>query len=228
MLRYIITIKKLNNIMINHLQNPPASVFPDKWRFDSSQDWEIFALDFGGCSTDDIVDKTLRALGFHISATRYFEEGSPRFINVIDLELTTKPAVVDNPGQVVTDSEEEVVKKKNKRTAKRKERLAKLCAPVKSPSSSCLESSLFLSPRFVPTLVPALVPATVPSLVPIPMPAPVPALVPTPLSRLRSFVVLSSGRLPAPATVFCRAFMLPLLMLGPLLFLRPLPLRTFK
>ena len=57
--RRIIAIKKLNNIMINRLQNPHASVFSDKWRFDSSQDWETLALDFGGCSTDDIADKTL-------------------------------------------------------------------------------------------------------------------------------------------------------------------------
>ena len=96
--RRIIAIKKLNNIMINCLQNPHASVFSDKWRFDSSQDLDILALDFGGCNTDDIADKTLRALGFHISATGYLEEGLPRFTDVTDLELTAELAVVDNPG----------------------------------------------------------------------------------------------------------------------------------
>ena len=36
MLRHIIAIKKLNNIMINCLQNPHANVLSDKWHFDSS------------------------------------------------------------------------------------------------------------------------------------------------------------------------------------------------
>ena len=64
-LRRIIAIKKLNNIMINHLQNSCASVLPDKWHFDLSQNWETLALDFGGCSTDDIADKTFWALGLY-------------------------------------------------------------------------------------------------------------------------------------------------------------------
>ena len=177
MSRRIIAIKKLNNIVINRLQNLRASILPAKWRFDSSEDWETLALDFGGCSIDDIADKTLQALSFHISATRYLEEGSPRFTDVTDLELTAKLAVVDNPGWVVTDSEEEVVKKKNKCTAKRKERLAKLCASVGSPLFFCPESSLFSTPRSIS--------------------APVPAL----FFRPGSPVVLSSGRLPTPAAV---------------------------
>ena len=57
--RRIIAIKKLNNIMINCLQNFRASVLPEMWRFDLSQDWETHFLDFGGCSPDDIADKTL-------------------------------------------------------------------------------------------------------------------------------------------------------------------------
>ena len=117
--RRIIAIKKLNNIMINCLQNPRTSVLPDKWHFDLSQNWEIFTLDFGGCSRDDIADKTLQALGFHIFATGYFKERSPRFTDITDLELIAEPAMIDNPGQDVTDSEEKVVKKKNKCTAKR-------------------------------------------------------------------------------------------------------------
>ena len=220
----IIAIKKLNNIMINCLQNPRASVLPDKWRFDSSQDWETLALDFGGCSTDDIADETFRALGFQISATGYLEEGFPRFTDVTDLELSAELAMVDNPGQVVTDSEEEVVKKKNKRAAKRKERLAKLHAPVGSPLSSRPESSILLSPRSVPALVLALVPTPMPALVPTLMPAPVPAFFSCP----GSFVVLSSDCLPALAAVSRRALMSPLPVLGPPLLLGPSPLRTFK
>ena len=180
-------------------------------------------MDFGGCSTDDIADKILRALGFHISAIGYLEEGSLRFTDVTNLELTAEPAVRDNPGQVVTDSGEKVVKK-NKRAAKRKERLVKLRALVGSPLSFCPESSLFLLPRSMPALVPAFVPAPVPALMPAPLLAPMP----TPFSRSGSFVVLSSGCVPAPATISCRALMSPFLVLGLSLPLGPSPLRTFK
>ena len=102
--------------MINCLQNPFASVLIDKWRFDLSQYSETLALDYGGFSMDDIADKTLRALGFHLFAIEYLEEGSSRFTDVTDLELTAEPAVVDNPSQVVTDLEKEVLKKKNKQS----------------------------------------------------------------------------------------------------------------
>ena len=218
--RRIIAIKKLNNIMINRLQNLRASVLPDKWRFDSSQDWETLTLDFRGCSTDDIADETLQALGFHISATGYFEEGSPRFTDVTDLELTAEPAVMNNPGQVVTDSEEKVVKKKNKCVAKRKKRLVKLCTLVGSLLSPCHKSSLLSSPHFISTLVPAFMPA--------PMPHFMPAPIPVPLSCPGSPVVLSSGRVPTPAAVSCQVYMSLLLVLGPPLLLGPSPLRTFK
>ena len=210
--------------MINYLQNARARVLPDKWHFDSSQDWKTLALDFGGCSMDDIVDKTLRALGLYISVTRYLKKGSLRFIDVTDLELTTESAVVDNPSQVVTDSEEEVVKKKNKCVVKRKEWLAKLHTPVRSPLSPCPVSSFLLMPCFLPALILALVPAPVLALVSASMPAPMPA----PFSCPGSPIILSSSCVPAPAAVSRRALMLPLPVLGRLLPLRPLPLRTFK
>ena len=70
-------------------------------------------MDYGSFSTDDIANETLQALGFHISAIRYLKERSPYFTDITDLQLTVKPAIVDNSGQVVMDSEEEVVKKKN-------------------------------------------------------------------------------------------------------------------
>ena len=181
---------------------------------------------------DDIADKILRALGFQISATGYLEEGSPHFIDVTDLVLTAESAVVDNLGQVVTDSEEEVVKKKNKRAAKRKERFAKLCAPIGSFSSPCPKSSFLLSPHSVPTPVHALMPAPMSTFVPAPVtalvPAPVSTPMPVPLSRPGSPVVLSSGCVPAPATVSHRTLMSQLPMLGPPLLLGPSPLRIFK
>ena len=124
------------------------------------------------------------------------------------------------------------MKKKNECAAKRKERLAKLCAPIGSFSSFRLESSLLLMPYSVPALVPALVPAPVPTpmpaFVPALVPAPVPTPVPAPVSRPRSPVVSLSGRVPAPAVVSRQALMLPLSVLGPPLPLGYSPLRTFK
>lgn len=147
--------------MINCFWNPRASVLPDKWRFDSSQDWETLALDFESFNTADLADETLRALGFHISVTGYLEKRSPRFTDVTDLEMTAKLAVVNKPGQVVTDSEEEVVKKKNEHTAKKKERLPKLHTLVGSTLSPCPKSSPFLLPCSMSTPVPAPMPAPV-------------------------------------------------------------------
>ena len=61
--------------------------------------------------------------------------------------------MVDNPRQIVTDFEEEVVKKKNKCVAKRKEQLAKLCTPIVSSLSSCLWSPAVLLSRYIPAPV---------------------------------------------------------------------------
>ena len=184
-------------------------------------------LDFGGFNTDDIASETLQALCFHISTTGYLEEESLRFIDVTDLELNVKPAVVDNIGQVVPDFEEEVVKKKNKHAAKRKKRLAKLCALVGSLLSSRPKSFLLLLSCSVPAPVSALVPAPMPTLVPVTISAPVLA----PFSCLGYPIVLLYGCMPAPPAISCRgipAFMSPLFMLGLPLLLGPLSLRTFQ
>ena len=201
-----------------------------------SQNWETLTLDFNNFNTDDIADKTLQALGFHIFATRYLEKRSLCFTDVTDLKLNIEPAIIDNPGQVVTDSGEDVVKKKNKRAAKKKEWLAKLRAPVRSPLSSRLESSSCLLPRFmrtpvpalVPTPVPALGPALVPALMSAPMPAFVPALVPVLISRPRSLALLSSCHASISCYGILALLLLLLTMLGLLLFLGFSPLRTFK
>lgn len=142
--------------------------------------------------------------------------------------------MVDNPGQLVTDSEEKVVKKKNKRVAKRKERLAKLCALVRFPSSPHFKSSpLFLS---------CFVPAPVPAIVPTPVPALILTLVTTPISCLASLAILSSYCVPVPAAfaalsssshasvsyrgILALLFLLP--VLGLPLRLRSSPIKTFK
>lgn len=64
---------------------------------------------------------------------------------------------------MVTDSKEEVIKKRNKRAAKRKERLEKFCALIRSSLTSRSKSSLFLIPRLMSTLVPAFMAAPMPT-----------------------------------------------------------------
>ena len=151
--------------MINCFQNPRLSVLLNKWCFNLSQNWKILILDFDSFSTDNIADKTLQALGFHISAIGYLEKGFPRFTDITELELNTEPAVVNNLSQIVTNFEEEVVKKKNKHVAKRKERLTKLYAPIGSFMSLYPESSSLLLPCFVSAPMPTCVPALIPALI---------------------------------------------------------------
>ena len=139
--------------MINCLQNSLVSIPSDKWRFDLSQDWKTLTLDFESFNTDKLANKILWAFGFHISATGYLEERFQYFTDVTNLKLTAEPTMVNNPGEIVLDSKEEVVKKKNKHTIKKIERLAKLCAPVKSSSSPYLLSPAILSSCQVPTLI---------------------------------------------------------------------------
>lgn len=120
MLHRIIAIKNLNNIMFNCFQNPHLIVLSDKWHFDYSQDQKTLVLDFDSFNIYDIADESFRALDFHISVTGYLEKTFPHFTDITDLKLNVEPTMVDNFGQVVTDSKEEVVKKKNKYIAKRK------------------------------------------------------------------------------------------------------------
>ena len=84
--------------MINCFQNLHPSKLSNKWRFDSSQDWDTLILDFDSFSMDDIADETFSALGFHTFATWYLEERSLHFTDVTDLELNVEPAIVDNLG----------------------------------------------------------------------------------------------------------------------------------
>ena len=115
--------------------------------------------------------------------------------------------MVDNSSQIVTDSKEEMVKKMNKCAAKKKERLAKLCALIKCFLFSYPKSSLFLSPRSMS------------------------AFVPTSLSYLGSPIIFLSSHMPAPAAISrngISALMLPLSVFGQPLLFGSLSLRTFK
>ena len=128
------------------------------------------------------------------------------------------------------------MKTKNKRAGKRKEWLAKLCAPIESLLFPCLESSPFLSPCSMPALVPTLVLASVPTfmsdLVPTLMPAPMPVFVLVPLPALvycpESPAVWSFYHIRVfRYKISVLLFPLPSI-LGLSLFLRSSPLRIIK
>lgn len=142
--------------------------------------------------------------------------------------------MLDNLSQIVIDSKEEVVKKKYKYVARRKERLVKLYAFIKSFLFPCLKSSPFLSlysilaPMFglMLTLIPTSLLVFILTLV----------------FCLESFAVLLFCYVPTPAIsaafflpchtfVFCcgiLALLLPLFMLSLLLFLGFLTLKILK
>lgn len=103
--------------------------------------------------------------------------------------MAAKPAVINNLSQIVTDSEEKVVKKMNKYAAKRKEQFEKLCVSVRFSLSFCPKSSSFLLLYSVPT--------------------PISAPITTFISYSGSLAVLLSSRV--PALVFCPRFLVVLL-----------------
>lgn len=57
-------------------------MLPNKWQFDTSQDWKVLKDDFGSVSSDIIPDDTLQTLRFHIPPLDYHKEETTRFINV--------------------------------------------------------------------------------------------------------------------------------------------------
>ena len=105
---------------------------------------------------ETIPDATLQALGFHHSPLSYLEEEIPRFVDVIDKsELVIK---LEDNGQLITDSENEKVRKRLECVAKRKARRNNLRAFVRQAlaigSVTPLLSSPALSSRFfVPALL---------------------------------------------------------------------------
>ena len=81
----------------------------NKWRCDTSQDWEILEDDFNSVSSDTIPDNIFQTLNFHLSLVGYLEERASRFVDVTDdPDLTIEP--VDN-GQPITDFEDKKVRK---------------------------------------------------------------------------------------------------------------------
>lgn len=138
-------IQKLNNIIISRLQNPRPSVQSDKWRHNTSQDWEQLGKNFDRFSPDLIRDETLMALYLHLSSTGYVKDGAPRFPDVTDADdlilslgagLDRRPEREEeekNNGIPVTNSEEEARKKKNQRTERKKARLESMAQQAPPP-----------------------------------------------------------------------------------------------
>ncbi len=115
--------------MINRLTNLRPSVLSDKWRFDTSRDWEVLEDNFDSVSSETIPDATLRALGFHYSPLGYHKEGGPRFVDISDkLELEIEEP--EDNIQPITDSENKKARKGSEHAAMRKARRDNLGAPV--------------------------------------------------------------------------------------------------
>ena len=171
--------------MIDQLTNPQHSVLPNKWQFNTSQDWEILGDDFDSVSSELIPNTTLQALSFHHSLLGYLEEQAPRFVDVTDKpELTIKPEDNDQP---ITDTKDEKEKKGLKCNTKRKAQCDNLyvlmrqafaassTAPLLSRSTVLvLLSHLPISALSYPLVLVSLSP---------PLPALLSLLVPTLLSR---------------------------------------------
>lgn len=123
-----IAIWKLNNIMINWLANPRLSMLLDKWRFDTSLDWEVLENEFNSVSSKTMPYATLQALGFHYSLLDYLEKRAVWFINITDKpKLAIKP---EDNNQPITDSEDEKVKKRLECATKKKVQRNTLCASI--------------------------------------------------------------------------------------------------
>lgn len=169
-----IAIQKLNNITINRLTHLQPSVLVYKWRFDTSQDWEVLGDDFDSVSSDTIPDSTLQTLGFYLSPLGYLEKRAPQFVDV-----TNKPELaigLENNAQPITKSEDNETRKGLEYIAKRKVQRDHLRAPVQAFaacstafSSSCPESpALLLSCPPVPALSLSHLPMSTLSSTPVP------------------------------------------------------------
>ena len=119
-------------------------MLPDKWRCDTSQDWEVLEDNFDSVNSKTIPDATLQALAFYHSPLKYFEEKAPRFVDVTDkLELAIEPKVDNQP---ITDFKNEKVRKGLKRAAKRKARRNNLCVLLRQAFITGSVAFLLLGP----------------------------------------------------------------------------------
>ncbi len=82
----------------------------NKWKFNSTQDWEFFAKNFDQVSNELIAEADLLKLDIYISALGYLEEGRSRFSEIT--EEYEEESNRDNVEEEPTDLEQEVIKKK--------------------------------------------------------------------------------------------------------------------
>ena len=94
-------------------------MLPNKWRFNTSQDWKVLGDDFESVSKEIISNASLQALGFHHSLLGYLEKRVPRFVDITD-----NPALVIEPkddNQSIMDSKDEKARKELEHVVKKKE-----------------------------------------------------------------------------------------------------------
>lgn len=136
MLKCTIAIQKVNNIVINCLQNPYISIKSDKRQHNTIENWAILDNDFEIFLTTLIPNKLLQALYFHIFALGYLKDGNLYFKDItntnnlilnLSVRLNCRPEKENKREEKeidrylkITDSEEGAVKKKNKSAKKRK------------------------------------------------------------------------------------------------------------
>ena len=137
------SIQKLNNIVVSHLTHPRPSVIRNRWRHDTSQNWEYLAKNYENLITALIPDESLLRLGLHISSMGYLEDGAPRFTKVTEHDNTSfdREVVEDEDGEeackeAVTDSEEEASKKRARCKAMRDATRAQALLLAAMPGSS--------------------------------------------------------------------------------------------
>ena len=113
------SIQKLNNIVVSHLTHAHPSVISNRWRHDTSHNWEYLAKNYKNLTMALIPDETLLRLDLHILSTGYLEDRATRFTKFTEYNNSSfdHKVVEDEDGkedgeEVVTDSEEEVSKKR--------------------------------------------------------------------------------------------------------------------
>ena len=116
---HINSIQKLNNIVVSRLIYSRLSIISDRWKHDTSQDWEYLAKNYKNLIIASILDETLLRLGLHILSMGYLENGAPPFTNVIEHDnIGFDCKIVENEDgekdgkEAVINSEEEASKKR--------------------------------------------------------------------------------------------------------------------
>lgn len=82
----------------------------DKWKFDTTQDWEFFAKNFDQVNNKLIAEADLLKLDIYISVPSYLEERKPCFTEI--MEEYKEESNKNNVEEEHTDLEKEAIKKK--------------------------------------------------------------------------------------------------------------------